>query len=68
MANHKLGNYKSIVVGTGNILDNDEFKKASTPTSEVRKFSYLHMTLLQNRIVKFEKHSKIVFYFRWQSA
>lgn len=35
MANKKLENYNEIVIGTGNILKNDEFKKATTPTSEV---------------------------------
>jgi len=28
-------NYQSIIIGTGNILENEEFKKAKNPTQEV---------------------------------
>lgn len=32
-----LNKYESIIVGTGNILENEEFKKAKNPTQEVSK-------------------------------
>ena len=30
-----LNKYESIVIGTGNILENEDFKKAKNPTQEV---------------------------------
>lgn len=37
MTSNFFKNYDSIVIGTGNILDNEEFKKAKNPTQEVSK-------------------------------
>jgi hypothetical protein len=35
MTSNDFNKYDSIVVGTGNILENEEFKKAKNPTQEV---------------------------------
>lgn len=35
MTSSFLNKYESIVIGTGNILENEEFKKAKNPTQEV---------------------------------
>lgn len=37
MTTNILTKYDSIVIGTGNILENEEFKKAKNPTQEVRE-------------------------------
>lgn len=37
MTSSFLNKYESIVIGTGNILENEEFKKAKNPTQEVSK-------------------------------
>ena len=37
MTSNVLTDYASIIVGTGNILQNEEFKKAKNPTQEVRE-------------------------------
>lgn len=36
-------NYQSIIVGTGNILENEEFKKAKNPTQEVSQKPYQYL-------------------------
>lgn len=35
MTSSFFSKYESLVVGTGNILENEEFKKAKNPTQEV---------------------------------
>lgn len=35
MTSNFFNNYDSIVVGTGNILENEEFRNAKNPTQEV---------------------------------
>lgn len=32
--------YDSIIIGTGNILENEEFKKAKNPTQEVKTYVF----------------------------
>lgn len=54
-------NYDSVIIGTGNILENEEFKQAKTPTQEVR------MELIKI-IAKILKNYEIQFLFRCSSA
>lgn len=35
MTSNFFNKYESLVIGTGNILENEEFKKAKNPTQEV---------------------------------
>jgi hypothetical protein len=37
MTTNAMDRYSSIVIGTGNILENEEFKKAKNPTQEVSR-------------------------------
>lgn len=45
MSSSFLNKYESIVVGTGNILENEEFKKAKNPTQEVSE-QYLRLVII----------------------
>lgn len=47
MTSSFLSKYDSIIVGTGNILDNEEFKKAKNPTQEVSSCESEHLRCQQ---------------------
>lgn len=36
MTSNYFDKYDSVTIGTGNILENEEFKKAKNPTQEVK--------------------------------
>lgn len=46
MSSSFLNKYDSIVIGTGNILENEEFKKAKNPTQEVREPHLRHFVMM----------------------